>query len=327
MLAMALHPSVCIELAIPHILLSRLGFHDRQFDDYLALCLGANASRGHERPPYAALEKRWILDMWNGDGARSDWHVDLTQSVLKWPIDLLGGIKEDAYALTHLVIYQSDFGFNAKPLPRPTSAILAEARSFLARCLDEEDYDLAAETLMIWPLVGAPWCASSAFAFRVLLHVEDQAGVLPSVRTNIDRLNRLEGDDKKRYAFATAYHTALVMGLLCAVSLRKGLPSPNQTEERPIPPRLEDDLVPFVKADHGHWQPVFWSAPAAERLALTPLLLDIALVQSVRERDYDAANRLLGISSAHGLDPSPLMIQASEMLERLAAFSELSGSA
>src|SRR5262249_11119324 len=146
-----------------------------------------------------------------------DWQIDLKNSVLNWPIDLLGGLKEDAYALTHLVIYCTDFGFEARGLPRPQSAVLAEARSFLAKCLDEEDYDLAAEILMIWPQFGTSWCSSSAFGFRVLLNVEDQVGVLPSVRTKTERLNKLQGDAKTRYAFATAYHTALVMGLLCAV--------------------------------------------------------------------------------------------------------------
>jgi hypothetical protein len=140
----------------------------------------------------------------------------LKLSALSRPIDILGGPKEDAYALTHLVIYCTNFGFSAKRLPRPKSEVLAEARSLLAKCLDEEDYDLAAETLMIWPQLGVPFCASSAFGFWVLLQVESQVGVLPSVRTRSDRLKRLKGDDRTRYAFATAYHTALVMGLLCA---------------------------------------------------------------------------------------------------------------
>lgn len=322
MLSMSLHPSVCVEFAVPHILLSKLGLKDKQFDHFLQMCLNSQASRGHERPPFASLEKRWILALWSAVKPGPDWQIDLKHSVLNWPIDILGGLKEDAYALTHLVIYCTDFGFRVTRLPRPRSVVLAEARSFLAKCLDEEDYDLAAEILMIWPQLGAPWCASSAFGFRVLLKVEDQVGVLPSVRTKTDRLNKLEGDDKTRYAFATAYHTALVMGLLCAVSLHKGKIPPTRLTGVTVEKLLIDQLLSFIDADQGHWQPIFASMLESERLTLAPLLLDIALAQKLRKRDYDEANQLLEIAGKYGMDQSPLSVQAAEMLHRLAAFSE-----
>src|SRR5262249_36406125 len=243
LLSMSLHPSVCVEFAIPHILLSKLGSKDEQFDDFLRLCLNSECSKGHERPPFASLEKNWILNLWADTTAGAEWDVDLNQSVLNWPIDLLGGMKEDAYALTHLAIYCTDFGFQMmKALPRPTSIILAEARSFLAKCLDEEDYDLSAEILMMWPQLDVPWCASSAFGFRVLAAVEDEVGVLPSVRTRRERLNKLHGDEKTRYAFATGYHTALVMGLLCAVSLHKETP-PTELPGPRFEKRLVDQLL------------------------------------------------------------------------------------
>lgn len=325
MLSMSLHPSVCVELAVPHILLSKLGFKEERFDHFLQLCLNSQASRGHERPPFASLEKLWILELWSGVKLGQDWQNDLKNSVLNWPIDILGGLKEDAYALTHLVIYCTDFGFDVKRLPRSRSTVLAEARSFLAKCLDEEDYDLAAEILMMWPQLGAPWCASSAFGFRVLLNVEDQVGVLPSVRTKADRLNKLEGDAKTRYVFATAYHTALVMGLLCAVSLHKVQAPPLHLSGLTVEERIIDQLLSYIDSDQGHWQPIFAALSESERLTLAPLLLDIGLAQAFRKRDYDKANRLLEMATHYGMDQSPLSAQASEMLHRLAVFSEAVG--
>jgi hypothetical protein len=91
MLSMSLHPSVSVELAVPHVLLSRLGYTDSQFDDFLGLCMSSQASRGHERPPFASLEKRWILELWSGVDPGDEWQIDASQSVLNWPIDLLGG--------------------------------------------------------------------------------------------------------------------------------------------------------------------------------------------------------------------------------------------
>jgi hypothetical protein len=321
MLSMALHPSVCVEFALPHILLAKLGFEDEHFDDFLDLCMESQATRGHERPPFGSLERRWILALRSGGGLGRDWQIELEQSVLKWPIDILGGFKEDAYALTHLIMYCTDFGFHVKRLPRRRAAVLADARSLLARCLDEEDYDLAGEVLMIWPQLGAPWCASSTFGSRVLMMVEDQAGVLPSVRTKVDRLNELEGDARTRYAVATAYHTALVMGLWCAVSLRGGGAPPVRLPGSAVDAVLIDELSSFIDADQGHWQSVFASLPRSERLTLAPLLLDIGLAQNFRRRNYGAGNELLEIADRYGMDLSPLAVQASEMLERLVTFA------
>jgi hypothetical protein len=270
MLSMLLCPSLSVEFAVPHVLLSKLGYTDPQFDEFLALCLSSQASRGHERPPFASLERCWILELWSGVDAGDDWQIDAAQSVLNWPIDLIGGLKEDAYALTHLVVYSTDFGNRLKPLPRDSSIILAKARSFLARCLDEEDYDLAAEMLMIWPELCAPWCASSSFAFRVLITIEDQVGVLPSVRTKSDRLASLEGEARTGYAVATAYHTALVMGLLCAVALRDGRKPPTHLSGDAVSIDVIDELLTFIDTDRGHWQPVLLSLPDDERRTLAP---------------------------------------------------------
>ena len=321
MLSMALHPSACVEFAVPHVLLSKIGLVDEEFDHFLDLCLSSQASGGHERPPFASLERRWILMLWKEDESGRDWQVELEQSVLNRPIDILGGIKEDAYALTHLVMYCSDFGFDVKELPRPLTEVIGDARSLLARCLDEEDYDLAAEVLMIWPQLGAPWCASSTFAFRVLTAVEDEVGVLPSVRTKTERLNELEGEDRTKYAYATAYHTALVMGLLCAVALRRGTLPPAELPDAMVDRGLIGELSSFIDQDQGHWQPVFDALPRSERSMLAPFLLDTALAQKFRTRNYDAANRLLGIAKRYGMGQSPLSVQASEMLDRLVAFS------
>ncbi|WP_410960656.1 DUF6895 family protein, partial [Salmonella sp. SAL4357] len=78
--------------------MSKLGFRQEQFDNFFRSCVNSQASRGHERPPFASLEKSWILAMWRGVKPGPDWQIDLKRSVLNWPIDILGGLKEDAYA-------------------------------------------------------------------------------------------------------------------------------------------------------------------------------------------------------------------------------------
>jgi len=199
--------------------------------------------------------------------------------------------------------------------------ILGEARSLFAKCLDDEDYDLAAEILLAWPLIGARWCASATFGFRLLARVEDQVGVLPAGTTKADRLNKLEGKERTQYVLGTAYHTALVMGLICAASLRPGRAPFIRITGPQVERSFLDRLGQVLDRDQGHWQPVLSDLTESERNALAPLLLDIAIAQKCRKHDYEAANELLRAASQHRMANSALCGQAAQLLQRLAACS------
>lgn len=321
LLNIALHPALCLDFAVPHILLTKLGYGDGGFDDVLRTCMNSQARNGHERPPFGSLEQKWIASLWSGVEPGQGWRADLLNSVLHRPIDILGGLREDAYAFTHLIMYCTDFGFRSGRLPRARSVILGEARSLLAKCLDEENYDLAGEVLMAWPLTGARWCASAAFGFRVLASVEDRVGVLPAGTTKVDRLNKLEGRERTQYALGTAYHTAFVMGLICAASLLPGRAPSIRITGPQIKGNFLDRLLRFLDRDQGHWQPELSGLTDAERNALAPLMLDIAIAQKCRKHDYAAVGELLAVASEYRMASSPLCGQAAELLERLAACS------
>ena len=317
----ALHPALAFKFAVPHILLTRLGYRDASFDDFLRSCTSSQVRNGHDRPPSASIERRWISCLWTGQDLGAGWRADLLNSVLNWPLDILGGLHDDAYAFTHLIMYCTDFGFQNRRLPRRRSAILGEAGSLLAKCVDAEDYDLAAEVILAWPLTGAAWSPSAAFGFRILASVEDQVGVLPCGNVNLSRLAQLEGEERARYALGTAYHTAYVMGFLCAASLRPGRVPPIKIAG----PRFEKSclsrLLPYVDHEQGHWQPEFAKLTEPEQQALAPMLLDIAIAQKCRKHDYQAVAELLGAGNEYGLTASPLRSQAAELLERLALCS------
>jgi hypothetical protein len=322
LLNIALHPSVCVDYAVPHVLLSKLGYADPGFDFVLKSSLSSLSHDGHERPPFATAEQKWIRSLWTGAEHGSDWRSALRNSVLYHPQDILGGLRQDAYAFTHLMMYCTDFGYRPGIFPRSRSAILGDAQSMLAKCLDEEDYDLGTEVLLAWPLSGARWSAAAAFGFRVAACVEDQVGVLPAGIRKADRLNNLQGEDRTQYALGTAYHTALVMGLICAASLRPG----RAPSIRLVGPQVEQSFLHFLlnhlEKDQGHWQLVFSELTPSEQRALGPLLLDIAIAQKCRKHDYGAISDLLKTASEYGWAKSSLCAQAAQLLERLAACSQ-----
>src|SRR5262249_41574327 len=150
------------------------------------------------------------------------------------------------------------------------AVILAEAEAALARCLDEGDYDLGGEVLWSWPLTGKSWSAAAAFGFRVLARVEDRAGFLPSAGTSLSRLGELQGEERKKYLLATAYHTVYVMGFLCAAALRPGAAPPASIPTRGVIPGSADRILEFFDgADRNiYWWEEFQQLNGAERDAL-----------------------------------------------------------
>jgi hypothetical protein len=328
LLGVCLEPSLALDFAEAHICLSRLGYQDPGFDELLRQSRNAQAGFARERVPHRVLEQRWIDGIWmEAMSGRRDQASPALMSVLNQPIDLLGGGRDDIYAFTHALMYFRDFNIRPRRLPRARSVILAEAEAALARCLDEDDYDLGGEVLMAWPLTGASWNAAAAFGFRVLARVEDDNGHLPAPSTQPQRLDGLDGEARNDYWLATAYHTVFVMGLLCAAALHPGRAPPLRIPRAAAHPGAADTILQFLDSDgrSPQWRHAIDEIAAAERDALAGFLLNIALYRKVRRREFGAALELLRIGYGSGLADTPASSQCAELLERLAVFERLTG--
>jgi hypothetical protein len=313
------YPTVCLQLATPHILLSALGRGDASFDDLLAQSWSASASRGHELVPYRELELLWLRLLWRDEDPDAEFEAIARKTALGNQIDLLNGTRDDAYALTHAAMYYTDLGGWQTKLPRRREEILDESAAVLARALMVEDYDLAAEALMAWPQLSTAWSPAAAFGFRVLASLEDRTGFLPAGRSASSQLLRLDGHDKTRCALATSYHTAYVMGMLCVVALKPAMASPFEIAGPRYPMALIAQLLARVTRTGAHWEQVFRSCDADEQAALAPLLLDVALLQASRKSDAAQMADLLRTAVAHGLADTSLCAQSAELLARAGA--------
>jgi len=324
---LCMEPALALDYGQAHICLERLGYHDARFDHLLRQALTSQARSGRERTPYRTLEQEWLLETWTNSraDARKSAPPTSLKSALKQTMDLVGGSREDVYAFTHALMYVTDFNISPRRLPRPRQAILAEAEVALARCLDDEDYDLGGEVLLSWPLTGKSWSATAAFGFRVLTRVEDKAGFLPAPNTRLGRLDQLQGEQRSEYLLATAYHTVYVMGLLCAAALQHGRTPPSKIPTRGfVSPGRANAILEFL--DDGrrvHWRDEFESLSDRERDAIAGLLFNVALRRTIRDRQFEAVRELLEIGSALGLTDTPASSQAAEMLSRLATFAEM----
>jgi hypothetical protein len=322
LLGVCLEPALAFDYAEAHVCLTMLGLCDPNFDAVLQASVKSQAALGRERVPHRVLEQQWIRDLWNRSLAGSSEHTrgPSVNSVLSGSMDLLSGNRLDVYAFTHALMYLTDFAVRPQPLPRPRAVILAEAEAPLARALDAEDYDLSGELVMAWPLTGRSWSAASAFGFRVLAQVEDNAGVLPAPNTQQHRPAGPDCDNRSDHFLATAYHTAYVMGLLCAAALQPGRRPPAAPMAGIAADGSSDELLPFLETEgrRPHWQDEFEKLPGVQRDALAGFLLNIALHRKVGQRDFGAVHELLKTGYRLGLTNSPAASQAAEMLERLA---------
>jgi hypothetical protein len=319
-------PALALDYAQAHACLVRMGHGDTAFDDLLRQALSAQASGSRERPPHRVLEQLWTAESCGLQSLVRSPPCDvlLSQSVLAGPPDLLSGSREDFYAFTHALMYVTDPDLSRKRLPRPQAEILSEANVLLARCLDEEDYDLAGEILLAWPAFGAPWSATATFAFRVLTYVEDEAGFLPSAGLRIERANALTGSDRANYVLATSYHTAYVMGLLCAACLRDGHSPPAEI----CGAAASADVRTFARAtvspdnERPHWTLVFNRLTESEQDSLAEFVMDVALQRAVRSRDLEAAMKVLTLAHENSMSDAPGWSQAAEYLLRVGALGE-----
>ena len=328
LLGMCLHPAMALDYAQAHVCLVRLGYPDTNFDLLLRQSIGSQARCGRERVPHRMLEQEWLTAVWENPTPGSGPHTlpSALNSVLNHSMDLLNCSREDIYALTHALMYVRDFNVSPRRLPRRRAEIMAEAEALLARCLDEQDYDTGGEVLLAWPLTGRSWSAASAFGFRVLTQVEDQAGFLPASSTRLARVEKLEGEHRKHYLLATAYHTIYVMGLLCATALQAGRTPPEQipTTNRAVPGGARM-ILRFLDTDQRsvHWRDELEKLTEPERNAIARLLLNIAFRRKITSGQFGALRELLEAAHALGLSGMPAASQTAEMLERLATFAEI----
>jgi len=185
---LCMRPALARDYGLAHVCLSAIGYPDAVFDSLYRSSVEAHSAGFRERVPYRMMEQRWIHRVWSGTRGRTpeDGRIARNSMLARSPGALIAS-RDDVYAFTHALMYASDFGEMPTGIPRSKRAVLEDAEASLARCLDMEDYDLAGELLLAWPLLSYRWSASASFAFRVLARVEDEVGFLPAPTTRVDR--------------------------------------------------------------------------------------------------------------------------------------------
>jgi hypothetical protein len=242
----------------------------------------------------------------------------VADSMLGRPMDALGSTRLDIYAFTHAVMYASDLGGRRIALPRSTATIAADADAALAYSLDANDFDLAAEVLLTWPMLGLGWSPAATFAFRILAHVEDDTGFLPGSTFDLTRYQASGGDERSRYMLVTCYHTVYVMGFLCAAALRPGCAPPAAVAPARRSRGAGAAILRLVDADGPTpcWRESFAALARRQQDAVAPLVLAVLLRRARTGGNLGLLREALEVALAHDLISGPAPLQAAALLRR-----------
>jgi len=315
-------PGLARDYALPHAVLSHIGYGDPSVDVLLSASLSIAPRFGPERLPNRRLEQEWLDRTWTSGASRPLPERGLIgRTMLGRPIDALGSTRLDLYAFTHAVMYATDFGARRPALPRSRRAIAADADAGLAFSLDTDDFDLTAELCLTWPMLGMSWSRTSAFAFRILASIEDEYGFVPGAAFDAAHHASLTDPDKRDYTLVTSYHASYTMGFLCAAAATRGAPPP-----KALPPvrgrrGAAAALMALIGANGGepNWARRAGGLSQSQQDAIAPLMLIAVLRRAKTSGDLGLVREALDAAVRHNLLDGPAPGQAAALLRRAIA--------
>jgi hypothetical protein len=319
--ALCADPGGALQSALAHAVLSRLGFTDPLVDRLLF----ESATLGNQfRPtlPHDRLEQDWIRRIWRFCPPAVPERGLLARSILGQQLDVLGCTRFDVYSFTHAIMYGTDFGARHPRLPRPASAICADADVALALSLDIDDFDVTAEVTMTWPMLALPWSPSAIFAFGLLINADDRFGFVPGPTFDSKYYESAVAYKRVEHSLATSYHTTYVMGILCAAGLRSRC-APPITVPRASSGAFGLALAGLLEGEAAEprWRVAFNALGPKQQNAVAPLILTILLRRAKDRGDLCVLRRAVELALAHGLAAGPAVQQAIALLRRSAVLS------
>jgi len=295
--------------ALAHFCLADLGLPHENLDRVARLALQSSVHDANERVPYRMLDAAWTRHLAFGDKELN--HAAISFSPLCTGVDLLKATWDDAYALTHALVYATDFGRVSLPDHIDRHHLLGTAEAIAVKALDEDDLDLLAEVLMAPAILKVDWTPTLAFAWEVLERVWKEFGFVPgpgipppaSDETRIQKVRRVLG---------TVYHTTFAAGLCCATLISC----------QSLPPEVDStsaETSEFPAGKGAAWK-INWSrSTPAVRENLNFLSLAFSLRRALDDMDLVRVREILGSAAEAGLIEHPLFIQSLELLERINA--------
>lgn len=319
LLNICLKPGLALDYAQAHICLDYAGYPNAQFDKALRAALESSAANSIERTPYRMMEGEWLKKLWNrGHEDNLDFWAQL--SCLNHPVDLFCESSDGAYSISHALMYGA---FERNKIPGIDLEIIFQlVESLVIRYLDEQNYDIAGELLMAWPLLNRKWTPAASFALNCLFKIEERVGFLPAPGLERSKIDGAEQEEKRTYIYSINYHTVLVMGLLCSVMLKNPLCEETVSDAVSYPDKWRNKIENEIHTGKDvHWYEFYQSLDSVQKEQLLPMLYQVCLTRWIRDKQYGDVKKLLDLNNdeLHNMEASR---QARELLQRLSISAE-----
>ncbi len=317
LLNICLKPDLALDYGHSHICLSYLGYPNQKFDLALADSLASEAAGGIERTPYRMLEREWLGSIWKNAYNQKGLNSWISKSCLNHPVELFSESSDGVYALTHAIMYVTFEGKKVKEFNADQIIDLVEA--LLVRYMDKQDYDVAGELLMAWPLLGKQLSSTASFALNCLLKIEARVGFLPAPGLDRSMVEDKGQTERRTYIYSINYHTAFVMGLLCCTLLKNyNMLDVDDTTNFLNPPNLVSSLNSQLRnGKRTHWYEYYTKLDRKQQQRLVPFVYQACLVRNIQNRKYAKVAQMLQLSNDNGLGTLAMAKQAQALLDRL----------
>lgn len=305
------NPQYVIVYGIAHLALTAAGRPDAYFDFVVRRAVHARLHQAAERIPFRDLDAMWLLHGYDEEAFTISFEAVAYGSILSAPTSPFYLTRTDGYAITHTVFYLTDFGRHplSAAIDRPHLRQLLEET--IAWNLLAGDLDLLGELLLgAWQLDQqlGPYARLGLDYFFTSWQ---QLGQLVAPSFEPAHFATLAGSERAAYQFLHTYHTYYVGALLCTALCESNFAYELPTA--PEPPALPgsaghelQQLAAETFAANTFLLPVVQAAavPPADKASC---LLDMLLIQAVREYDLRLLARLYELVPRHGLPPTALL--------------------
>lgn len=312
------HPRLASSLGLLLLMLERFGLATQQ---ECAVVHGALASpylECSEHVPFRLLDRHWVLGL---AGRAAEPLADaLRLSAACRTTHPIYMTREDGYAVTHAIMYVTDFGANAVPLELRGQRTWDTIDAAVAWCTAAGDYDLLTELLLAQLLLRHRLSAYGAIAWRQSRDAWDALGFLPSPSLSVASFQALHDEaEQRQYAFHNMYHTVLVGGLLCSAILDMQVTAPElPTEALPYdePPSVAHAVDDAVE----HLRRVLQVSPSTAREAIAAVEWSAQATQlEALARKWAAYGDAPELATRMAIDASVILAARDYDLPRLAA--------
>jgi len=211
-------PQTAAIFGIGHIALCSLGLTDCDFDVLIKRSFENGEVYNTERVPYRILDVFWLNNLIFPNATMKFDRV-LPNTILMNKPHPIYMTTTDIYALTHSVMYVTDFG--TKPLPPSIDIIQLSSLidSAIAYHLLSDNLDILGELIMTVAMMDIPWSPYVKTAWILFTKIWDKLGFLPCPTFDASAFKLLTGEEASSYAFKHLYHTTYVGGILCCLLL------------------------------------------------------------------------------------------------------------